>query len=110
MSSASRWGENITPENIKLIESEPDAADPSSDAYMTAYAIVTMREHGIPASDIRIQKGLIWLKKSQRASGRWWMKSLYKTTQHYITYIATAQVLRAFVLCDDPAAKAQDSK
>ena len=110
MSSASRLGENITPENIKLIESEPDAADPSSDAYMTAYAIVTMREHGIPASDIRIQKGLDWLKKSQRASGRWWMKSLYKTTQHYITYIATAQVLRAFVLCDDPAAKAQDSK
>jgi squalene-hopene/tetraprenyl-beta-curcumene cyclase len=110
MSSPGNWGDNITTENIKLIESEPDAGDPSSDAYMTAYSIVTMREHGVPANDIRIQKGLNWLKKNQRASGRWWMKSLYKTTQHYITYIATAQVMRAFVLCDEPSTKSQNPK
>ena len=34
-------------------------------------------------------------------SGRWWMKSLYRDTYHYITYISTAQALRALALCGE---------
>lgn len=58
----------------------------------------------IPAaqgSDARIQKGAAWLKESQRETGRWWMDSLYRGNYNYITYIATAQVLRALALCDE---------
>ena len=95
------WGPTITKANIAMIDSEPDAANPASDPFMTAFAIVLLRESGTPASDARIQKGLAWLKSNQRETGRWWMKSLYKNTQHYITYIATAQVLRALALCDE---------
>ena len=29
---------------VKMIQAEPDAANPESDAYMTAYAIVLLRE------------------------------------------------------------------
>lgn len=94
------WGPNITKENIAMIESEPDAASPASDPFMTAFAIVLLRESGTPADDPRIVRGLDWLRGNQRGSGRWWMKSLYKNTRHYITYIATAQVLRAFAACD----------
>lgn len=100
-SATADWGPTITKANIAMIDSEPDAANPASDPFMTAFAIVLLRESGTPASDPRIQKGLAWLKSNQRESGRWWMKSLYKNTQHYITYIATAQVLRALALCQE---------
>lgn len=100
-SKTKAWGPKITEANIAMIDSEPDAADPASDPFMTAFVIVLLRESGTPADDPRIKKGIAWLKANQRASGRWWMKSLYRDTKHYITYIATAQVLRALDLCNE---------
>jgi len=95
------WKEAMDPTVIKLIEGLPDAARPESDPYMTAFAIVLLRESGVPASDKRIQRGITLLKETQRESGRWWMYSLYRGNYNYITYIATAQVLRALALCDE---------
>jgi squalene-hopene/tetraprenyl-beta-curcumene cyclase len=95
------WKEAMDPTVVKLIQNLPDAANPGSDPYMTAFAIVLLRESGVPASDKRIQRGVTWLKENQRASGRWWMYSLYRGNYNYITYIATAQVLRALALCDE---------
>ena len=99
MSPLMKWHEAVDANTAAMIEGEPDAASPASDAYMTAFAIVLLRESGVPASDERIQKGIAWLKTNQRVSGRWWMKSLYRDTYHYITYISTAQALRALALC-----------
>ena len=101
MSPILKWHEAVDEKTIAMLESEPDAASPASDAYMTAFAIVLLRESGVPASDERIQKDVAWLKASQCVSGRWWMKSLYKDTYHYITYISTAQALRALALCGE---------
>jgi squalene-hopene/tetraprenyl-beta-curcumene cyclase len=84
---------------IRLIEGLPDAADPGSDPYMTALAIVLLRESGVPAADARLQRGVAWLKAEQRASGRWWMHSLYRGNYHFTTYIATAKALQALALC-----------
>ncbi|MFZ4764071.1 MAG: hypothetical protein ACOYMN_03885 [Roseimicrobium sp.] len=93
---------------IKLIESQPDAANPGSDPYMTAFAIVRLRESGVPTSDDRIQRGIAWLKGEQRVSGRWWMQSLYRGNYQYITYIATAQAMKALALCGEiPASGAE---
>lgn len=94
------WKEAIDPTVVSLIQNLPDAANPGSDPYMTAFAIVLLREGGIPASDKRIQKGIAWLKENQRVTGRWWMYSLYRGNYNYITYISTAQALRALALCD----------
>ena len=81
------------------------AADqPGSDAYMTSLAIVLMRQSGVPASDPRIQRGLAWLKREQRESGRWWMQSLYRGNYHYITYIATVEAMKALDLCGEISA------
>jgi squalene-hopene/tetraprenyl-beta-curcumene cyclase len=100
--TASRpWKEAMDPTVVKLIQNLPDAADPGSDPYMTAFAVVLLRESGVPADDKRIQRGVAWLKENQRVSGRWWMHSLYRGNYNYITYIATAQVLRALALCDE---------
>ena len=95
------WKEAMDPTVVALIRNLPDAANPGSDPYMTAFAIVLLRESGVPASDKRIQRGIALLKETQRESGRWWMYSLYRGNYNYITYIATAQALRALALCDE---------
>lgn len=95
------WHFEISDAVARLITSLPDAAQPESDAYMTAMGIILMRESGVPASDERIQRAAAWLKKEQRISGRWWMHSLYRGNYHYITYIATCQALKALALCGE---------
>lgn len=101
MSDLMKWHVKMDPVVLDLIRSEPDAASPGSDAYMTAFAIVLLRESGTPANDERIQKGITWLKQNQRVTGRWWMKSLYRGNYNYSTYISTAQALRALALCGE---------
>ena len=78
----------------KLVTNLPDAEKPESDAYMTAHAIVLMRQNNVPVSDPRIQKALAWLKREQRETGRWWMHSLYRGNFHFITYIATVEAMK----------------
>ena len=101
MSSVNDWHVEMSDFVVKLIASLPDAAKPESDAYMTAFAIVLMKQSGVATSDERIQRGLAWLKKEQRVSGRWWMHSLYRGNYSYITYIATAQTMKALALCGE---------
>ncbi len=101
MSDIMSWHRKMDPKVVSMIQAEPDAVSPESDPYMTAFAIVLLREADVPASDRRIQKGIIWLKENQRASGRWWMKSLFRDTYHYSTYISTVQALRALALCGE---------
>jgi squalene-hopene/tetraprenyl-beta-curcumene cyclase len=95
------WKEAMDPTVVALIKNLPDAANPGSDPYMTGFAIVLLRESGVPAGDKRIRRGIAWLKENQRVSGRWWMHSLYRGNYNYITYIGTAQALRALALCDE---------
>ena len=101
MSAVNDWHFKMSDKVVNLINGLPDAAKPESDAYMTAFAIVLMRQNNVSASDERIQRGLGWLKQEQRVSGRWWMQSLYRGNYSYITYIATAQALKALALCDE---------
>jgi squalene-hopene/tetraprenyl-beta-curcumene cyclase len=66
---------------------------------MTALAIVLLLRSGVAADEPRLQRGLAWLKAEQRASGRWWMHSLYRGNYHFTTYIATAKALQALAIC-----------
>jgi len=100
-SALNDWHFEVSETVQKLITGLPDAAKPESDAYMTAFAIVLMRQSDVPVKDERIQKAVAWLKKEQRVSGRWWMHSLYRGNYHYITYIATCQALKALALCEE---------
>lgn len=109
MSDLMKWHETMDPRVVAMIQGEPDAASPASDPYMTAFAIILLCEAGAPAGDARIQKGIAWLKANQRVTGRWWMKSLYRDTYHYITYISTAQALRALALCGELPRVAADA-
>ncbi len=95
MSAVDDWHFEVSAQVRKLINGMPDASKPESDAYMTALAIVLLRQADVPASDPRIQSGLKWLKQEQRVSGRWWMHSLYRGNYHYTTYIATVEAIKA---------------
>lgn len=101
MSDTRNWSAHMTDIVIDLIEGLPDAAHPESDPYMTALAICLLRESGVPAQDARIQRGIAWLKREQRISGRWWMHSLYRGNYQFSTYIATAEALRALAVCGE---------
>jgi len=101
MSPVNDWHFQMSDTVLKVIASLPDAANPDSDPYMTALAIVLMKQSGIATSDERIQRGVAWLKREQRISGRWWMHSLYRGNYYYITYIATAEAMKALALCGE---------
>jgi squalene-hopene/tetraprenyl-beta-curcumene cyclase len=108
MSALQDWHFEMSETVVRLIEGLPDAGRPESDTYMTALAVILMRQNGVPVDDRRVQEGLAWLKREQRESGRWWMHSLYRGNYHYITYIATCQALKALALCDQlPASGAE---
>ena len=73
----------------------------SSDGYGTGFAIYVLRCAGVPADDSRIQKGIAWLKTHQRASGRWFTRSLTKDSKHYISHPGTAYAILALAACGE---------
>ena len=92
-----KWGKG---NREKKLKDEPEFGTPPSDGHMTGLAIIVLREAGIPASDAHLQKGITWLKSNQRASGRWWTRSLNTDSWHFITYSGTAFPLLALQMCD----------
>jgi squalene-hopene/tetraprenyl-beta-curcumene cyclase len=73
----------------------------SSDGYGTGFAVYLLRQAGVPAEDPRIQKGIAWLKTHQRASGRWFTRSMWKDRRHYITHAGTAYAILALAACGE---------
>jgi len=101
------WGRGNRAEKLRA---EPELADPPSDGHQTGLALIVLRESGIAAGDPRLQKGVQWLLANQRASGRWWTRSLNTEKWHFITYSGTAFPLLALSLCDAlPAPEPQTS-
>jgi len=91
------WGKG---NRAAKLRAEPELADPASDGHMTGLAIIALRKAGVPASDPRIQRGIQWLLANQRASGRWYTRSLNRDGWQFITYSGTAYPLLALGLCD----------
>ena len=72
----------------------------TSDGYGTGFVIFIARQAGIPASDLRLQRGIAWLKSHQRQSGRWFTRSLFKDNHHFLTHAGTAYAVMALEACD----------
>jgi len=73
----------------------------SSDGYGTGFAIYVLRQAGVPAEEPRVQRGIAWLKTHQRASGRWFTRSMWKDSQHYNTHTGTAYAILALAACGE---------
>lgn len=97
------WGKGNRAEKLQS-EPEYDAATKGwknleSDGHQTGLVILVLRENGVPADDPQIQKGIKWLLTHQRASGRWWTRSLNTDRWHFITYSGTFYPLLALKKC-----------
>ncbi len=86
------WG---TGKRAAWLRAEPDFPDPPSDGHQTGLALLALFEAGVRAEDPRVQRGLAWLRANQRASGRWWTRSLNGDQWHFITFSATAFAVSA---------------
>lgn len=86
--------------NWKRHDGKPDDTQ-SSDGYGTGFTIYVLRQAGVPADDPKIQAGIAWLKANQRASGRWFTRSQWKDSRHYLSRQGTAYAIRALAACGD---------
>lgn len=78
------------------LRSESEFETPDSDGHMTGLAVIVLQEAGnTPDLRERIERGLQWIRTNQKASGRWWARSLNTDKSHFITYSATAYSLLA---------------
>jgi squalene-hopene/tetraprenyl-beta-curcumene cyclase len=86
--------------NWKRHDGKPDDTQ-SSDGYGTGFTIYVLRQAGVPADDAKIQAGIAWLKANQRASGRWFTRSQWKDSRHYLSRQGTSYAIRALAACGD---------
>lgn len=93
------WGV-VTMGNWERSDSKPRDTK-SSDGYGTGFAVYVLRQAGIPAKEPRIQRGIAWLKTHQRASGRWFTRSMWKDSKHYICHDGTAYAILALAACGE---------
>jgi squalene-hopene/tetraprenyl-beta-curcumene cyclase len=84
----------------KRRDGEPNSKDAPSDGYATGLVMHVLRQTGIPASDEAIVRGVSWLKTHQRASGRWFTRSLNNDKAHYIAHAGTGFAALALAECD----------
>ncbi len=78
-----------------------DPATADSDGYATGLVVFVLRQAGTPASNAALQRGGTWLKTHQRASGRWFTRSLNTDRYHFISHIGTAYALMALEACGE---------
>lgn len=79
----------------KGYDERPNDTKAASDGYGTGLVVLVLREAGVAKDDSAVEKGVKWLKANQRASGRWWTKSLNTDRAHYITNAGTAYAVMA---------------
>jgi squalene-hopene/tetraprenyl-beta-curcumene cyclase len=72
----------------------------ASDGYATGLSVFVLRQAGVPASDPCPRRGVAWLLSNQRASGRWFTRSLSTDAHHYITHAGTAFAVLALQACN----------
>jgi squalene-hopene/tetraprenyl-beta-curcumene cyclase len=74
--------------------------DAPSDGYATGLVVYVLRQAGVPAEDEAIRRGADWLRTHQRASGRWFTRSLSTDEYHFITHAGTGFAILALKACE----------
>jgi squalene-hopene/tetraprenyl-beta-curcumene cyclase len=74
----------------------------ASDGYATGLVVYVLRRAGVPPAAEPIRRGVSWLKTNQRASGRWFTRSVNQDGRHSISNAGTAYAVMALKACDVP--------
>jgi squalene-hopene/tetraprenyl-beta-curcumene cyclase len=84
----------------KRLNGKPNDRQAPSDGYATGLVIYVLRQAGVPATDEPMRRGLQWLQTNQRASGRWFTRSVNADRAHYLTNAGTAYAVMALKACE----------
>jgi len=72
----------------------------ASDGYATALATLVLCERGYGVDSEAVGRGVAWIQKHQRVSGRWYTRSLFSDGfQNYLSNMATAYAVMALRSC-----------
>jgi squalene-hopene/tetraprenyl-beta-curcumene cyclase len=72
------------------------------DGYATGLVVYVLRQAGVPAKHGALRRGVRWLQTNQRASGRWFTRSLNQDGGHVISNAGTAFAVLALEACGVP--------
>jgi squalene-hopene/tetraprenyl-beta-curcumene cyclase len=86
----------------KRHDGTPNDPEAPSDGYATGLVVYVLRQSGVAATDASVARGVGWLKTHQRASGRWFTRSLSTDRFHYITNAGTGFAVMALKACETP--------
>jgi squalene-hopene/tetraprenyl-beta-curcumene cyclase len=86
----------------KRLDGRPNDKQAPSDGYATGLVLYVLRQAGVAATEEPIRRGVAWLKANQRASGRWFTRSLNRDRGHYVTNVGTAYAVMALKACEPP--------
>ncbi len=75
--------------------------DAPGDGFGTGFVVYVLRQAGLPRDHEQVKSGVAWLKTHQRASGRWFTRSLTNDKAHYITHAGTGFAILALEACDE---------
>jgi squalene-hopene/tetraprenyl-beta-curcumene cyclase len=78
----------------------PNDKDAPSDGYATGLVLYVLRQAGVPATEEPVRRGVRWLKANQRASGRWFTRSVNADRSHFISHAGTAFAVMALTACE----------
>ena len=92
-----QWGVGNRSERLR---GEADFGEPASDGHQTGLSIIVLSQAGLPSSHPALKRGIAWLERNQRQSGRWWTKSLNTDKWSFITYTGTLYPVLALTLMD----------
>jgi squalene-hopene/tetraprenyl-beta-curcumene cyclase len=84
----------------KRRDGTPNDKNGPSDGYATGLVLYVLRQAGVPATADPVQRGVTWLKTHQRASGRWFTRSLNGDKLRSISHAGTAYAVMALKACD----------
>jgi squalene-hopene/tetraprenyl-beta-curcumene cyclase len=93
----------------KRRDGSANAKDAPSDGYATGLVVYVLRQAGISVDDLAIRRGVAWLTANQRASGRWFTRSLNNDKAHYIANAGTAYAVMALAACPRAQQRETDS-
>jgi squalene-hopene/tetraprenyl-beta-curcumene cyclase len=84
--------------DLKRLDGKPHDIK-TSDAYATGFTIIVARELGVSSDDLRLRRGIEWLLKNQRVSGKWFCRSPAKDSKHYFSNFGSAFAILALQSC-----------
>ena len=78
----------------------PNDPQGDSDGYATSLAALALCQQGYSAKDPAVGRAVTWIEQHQRASGRWYTRSLYSDRfQNYLSNMGTAYAVMALSSC-----------